>query len=482
MDLPYLKPATATDNAKYRRRVPESYVNVFGKKNVEWSLGTKDPLEIVEQWKIAHTRFEAMLTRKQDVSEEQIVWEMTHAIAMKYGLANATDSRIGPVDFEHEKGLFQRFTEAIREEDAKLTPQQMQAKFANAPALSPVELLLKAQHEGIRKPRVTLEEVQRIYIREHLGGDANEDQRKNIQRVHRNFKLAFEALGGDIALADLGKAEAKKVRDHMLSQIKSNGEKKSPSSVRRELNVLKAAINFTIEEMELHGTEALNPFGKLDIPQTGATTSTRNKRDPLPPNILREVRERVLTHASADLALIWRLLEGTGCRLAEVTGLRMEDIDIIGGRPTIRVEWHEERRIKTKASIRYVPLVGDALEAAKDARRSAGNGPMLFTSYSGKNGPTNASAALMKHVRHFTSNEKHVVHSLRHNMADWLSLADVQERTRNLILGHALGGVGSRTYGGSPADVKTGETALQKAFEARVEWEADNQKWEEIFG
>lgn len=42
MDLPYLKPATATDNAKYRRRVPESHVNVFGKKNVEWSLGTKD--------------------------------------------------------------------------------------------------------------------------------------------------------------------------------------------------------------------------------------------------------------------------------------------------------------------------------------------------------------------------------------------------------------------------------------------------------
>ena len=54
----------------------------------------------------------------------------------------------------------------------------------------------------------------------------------------------------------------------------------------------------------------------------------------------------------------------------------------------------------------------------------------------------------MKHIRVVTKDPKHVVHSLRHNMKDWLILAEVPSLDQNLILGHAVEGVGDSVYGG----------------------------------
>ena len=162
--------------------------------------------------------------------------------------------------------------------------------------------------------------------------------------------------------------------------------------------------------------------------------------------------------------MIWRILEGTGCRLAEVTGLRVEDVNTDGPLPSIRVRWHEERRVKTKTSMRTVPLVGDTLEAAKEALKLTRTGNMLFPSYGRDGGPAAASGALMKHVREVTTNPKHVVHSLRHNMQDRLILAEVATLDRNLILGHALGGVGDRVYGGDAAKLRVTTRAMKRAF------------------
>lgn len=90
---------------------------------------------------------------------------------------------------------------------------------------------------------------------------------------------------------------------------------------------------------------------------------------------------------------------------------------------------------------------------------------MLFPSYGRQRGSDAASAALMKHVRRVTTDPKHVVHSLRHNMKDRLMLAEVSTLDQNLILGHALGGVGDRVYGGDAAKLRTTTRALQKALE-----------------
>jgi len=169
-------------------------------------------------------------------------------------------------------------------------------------------------------------------------------------------------------LVDLKREHARKLRDDMLSTAKSDGSLLSPASVRREMNMVRAMVSTAIKEFDLHG-KASNPFVDLDIAGHNAAPEVEGSlRDPLPPSVLKAVRQSIIQGARIpELKLIWRLLEKTGCRGAEITGLRVEDVRIGHKYPHILVRWHEDRRVKTVVSIRSVPLIGDALTAAKEA-------------------------------------------------------------------------------------------------------------------
>jgi integrase len=187
-----------------------------------------------------------------------------------------------------------------------------------------------------------------------------------------------EALGDDARTRPLDKLkreDARKVRDHMLQSPRKGGGVLSPASVKRELKTLSAMINFGLREFDLGSV--VNPFDSLPVTGAGggsAAMPDADKRDPLPAPVVAAMSSRL----KGDLRLIWRILAGTGCRLGEVTGLRNEDVIISGPIPHIRVTWHEGRRLKTKASIRSVPLVGDSLAAASEALSgSLGGAPPL---------------------------------------------------------------------------------------------------------
>lgn len=49
-------------------------------------------------------------------------------------------------------------------------------------------------------------------------------------------------------------------------------------------------------------------------------------------------------------------------------------------------------------------------------------------------------------------------------MKDALIEAEVSSLEQNLILGHALGGVGDRVYGGVPAKLRVTKRALERAL------------------
>lgn len=176
----------------------------------------------------------------------------------------------------------------------------------------------------------------------------------------------------------------------------------------------------------------------------------------------------MLSLASPELAIVWRILEATGARIAEVTGLRVEDMDVASEFPHIRIEANAVRSLKTDASRRVVPLVGDALKAAQEAlemhREGTLSGHMPFPAYGRKRDSDAASAALMKHIRNVTQEPKHVVHSLRHNMKDRLVLAEVSALDQNLILGHAVEGVGNAVYGGEARKLRQTTRALRRAM------------------
>ena len=179
------------------------------------------------------------------------------------------------------------------------------------------------------------------------------------------------------------------------------------------------------------------------------------------------MRRRVLTRARIpELRLIWRLLQATGCRGAEITGLRIGDVVLDHSVPHLWVRWNDERQLKTKTSVRPVPLVGDGLAAAKEAvRDSDQNSVALFSRYAHKSGPDAVSAALMGHLRKETGSPRHVVYSLRHNMKSWLGTSGAPEREENRLLGHADASVGNRYYGGLEDRLAGTSRALKAALE-----------------
>lgn len=320
-----------------------------------------------------------------------------------------------------------------------------------------------------KEPPATLLDAKEMYRRERMDGAEGRNQKNRLERVCRRLERALGPLD-KLPLVNLKREHGRKLRDHMLQAPAAGkgGKLLSPASVRRELDMVSAMTKLAITEFDLQG-QVVNPFEGLSVGAVSKAPQTEwERRDPLPVAVLSAMRRRLGEKVKApELGLIWRMLEGTGCRGAEVVGLRVEDVQVDHAYPHIWVRWHEDRRVKTSVSIRQVPLVGDALVAAREALRLADGHHMLFPRYAREAGPDAVSQALMKHLRAITKDPRHVVYSLRHNMKDLLVAAGVPQRDENRILGHALGGLGDRVYGGEEARLKSAYEAMERALERR---------------
>ena len=445
---------------RYRRPVPERLKQIISKENLVKKLG-KTYGDALAAYPKVHAEFERILRKAEEILAAEAE-PKDLPILTKLELYLEGISRVRRMGFDpHDASVDLTEPESVASDHARTaTAEMILEEYPKDPGSGdPIgvtridEFVVGALYSGAPSvPAPTLEDAKKLYIAERITGTETEIKKKT-QRLDRVIGYIEEALSRPPTVPKFGRSDAKLVRDHMLSR----GLK--PSSVKRDLNVVKAMFNHIITEMQLAG--CMNPFAKLPI--AGLNEEPEDElRDPLPDDVLCLVRRSVLNSANEDLQGIWRLLEGTGCRLAEVTGLRVEDVVLEEECPHLVVTWHEGRRIKNNASKREVPLVGDALEAAKEAVEAAGNQHLLFPRYGKENGPTNASAALMKYVRRVTEDPAHAVHSLRHNMKDRLILAEASEMEQNLILGHSLGGVGNRAYGGDRAKLKAITKAMRR--------------------
>lgn len=141
------------------------------------------------------------------------------------------------------------------------------------------------------------------------------------------------------------------------------------------------------------------------------------------------------TKSESEMILIFKILLLTGCRLAEVCGLRGSDI-----RPDrILIRGHELRPLKTPASEREVPLHGD-LRALLEFRGQAGLiWPRQRNEKTGRWGVN-----LAKPCRRITGVNPH---GLRHRAATRLREAGRNEAVIGRLLGHTpntvTGGYGS---------------------------------------
>ena len=137
-----------------------------------------------------------------------------------------------------------------------------------------------------------------------------------------------------------------------------------------------------------------NPFARLIIKAEGEDS---HKRGTFTHDQLKEGYEKALGSGS-QIKLLMPLLGETGCRLAEIVGFRLEDIDLEND--LIHIRPNSARRLKTRNSQRTLPLVGYAKLAMEKALKQADD-QYLFPRYI-KNGvckADHASAALGKWLK-----------------------------------------------------------------------------------
>jgi integrase len=212
---------------------------------------------------------------------------------------------------------------------------------------------------------------------------------------------------GDRDMTAYTKADANAFRDDLIKR------KLTGSSITRVFGTVRSVINFAASEI---GIDISNPFGKVYYDRTAGVED----RVPIPLDAIRTLQTEC-RKLDDDLRWLVALVSDTGMRLAEATGLLMDDLKLDDPIPHVVIREHPWRRLKTAGSARKVPLVGASLWAALRLHESIGESTFAFPRYN-KTEQTNAnsaSAALNKWLKPYVP-PKVTMHSFRHSMRDRL--------------------------------------------------------------
>ena len=136
------------------------------------------------------------------------------------------------------------------------------------------------------------------------------------------------------------------------------------------------------------------------------------------------------------------LVSDTGMRLAEAAGLLIEDLKVNEPIPHVAIKEYPWRRLKTKDSNRLVPLVGEALWAARMILENQ-NSQYAFPKYN-KTSITNsnsASSSLNKWIKSLVYGE-YTMHCFRHSLRDRLRAVECPTDIADQIGGWSVQSIG----------------------------------------
>ena len=254
---------------------------------------------------------------------------------------------------------------------------------------------------------------------------------KKIDRASPNLSLAsFIELAGDRDVTSYVRDDAKL----FVNDLQRHGNK--TATIRRKVNSICAILNYAYAELDV---DKRNPFSRLFIKGEGQDA---NKRGTFTLDQLKRGYDHALSSGS-QIKLLMPLLGETGCRLAEIVGLELDDIDMTES--LIHIRPNRIRRLKTSNSTKTLPLVGYAKEAMLLALQHADD-HCLYPRYlkDGTCRATHASNALGKWLK---KDFGMTAHSLRHTFRDRLRASGCPLELIDQIGGwSSIGTIGSR-YG-----------------------------------
>jgi len=258
--------------------------------------------------------------------------------------------------------------------------------------------------------------------------------------VDRGIKNLTE-LVGDKPIDTYTRTDANLLRDSFFERGLSKG------SVSRMFSTIRAVINFTTREL---GMSEISSFSSVYLGEDDE--SLKAKRPTFSTDTIRFIQSQCHTMNDEARWLI-ALISDTGMRLSEALGLTKTDVVLEEPHPHIILKEHPWRRLKTKASERLIPIVGETLWAAQQAHRHSGT-DFLFPRYCNEREckANSASAALNKWLRPKVPSGC-VIHSFRHSLRDRLRAAECPTEIADTLGGWALNGIGQHYGSGYPIEV-----------------------------
>ena len=240
----------------------------------------------------------------------------------------------------------------------------------------------------------------------------------------------FISLAGDRDVVSYTRDDAKLFVDTLLTHCNKT------ATIRRRINCIAAILNYAYAELYV---DKRNPLSRLFIRGEGQDA---HKRGTFTLDQLKQGYEHALSSGS-QVKLLMPLLGETGCRLAEIVGLELDDIDMTD--EVIHIRPNRIRRLKTANSNRTLPLLGYAKEAMLLALQH-GDDHCLYPRYlkDGTCRATHASNALGKWLK---KDFGMTAHSLRHTFRDRLRASGCPLELIDQIGGwSSIGTIGSK-YG-----------------------------------
>ena len=253
-----------------------------------------------------------------------------------------------------------------------------------------------------------------------------------IRTANRNVEHIIKVLGNK-SIKLYTSIDASKFRDWLMEQGMSN------STVKRVFSSVKAIINLTIQE---HGLDINNPFSKTYMPEI----EDKQYRESIPTETIKHIQSLCRKYDD-DLRWLIGLLSDTGMRLGEGVGLLKSDINLDCEIPHIRLIPHPWRRLKTRASERYIPLTKVAQWACQRILEHNKDSLFAFPRYASDKGcnANSASAALNKWMKEKLS-KPYVIHGFRDSFRDRLRGVECPLEIIDQLGGWSLKSVGQE-YG-----------------------------------
>lgn len=438
----------------FNKRVPNDLVAHYGCKMHKLSLQTTDLTEAIRK---ANTQAKLLAMEYRDLREgkttPESVLKKAQKILKSYGAWGHSDKPFNPKEYEEQIGA-EKFREAlfekafkwaqeqqaegdtrdihdiynsIEESDGVLTPEEIAA----------LQLLRKKAEEKQNKAQgvIYLSDAVTMYFKEHERG--NDPKFHAFTNRHMNYII--ESLG-DLPLTELSrKVHGFKLRDDLVSKKFSTG------TIKRILTTANAIVNSAILNYEL---PMQSPFRQLTIQGFGLD------KKPVPEFSVKLKADLLKQFAKekSSVAIIIRILFGTGARVGEVAGLAMKDLHLDHKIPHLLIQPNAVRtRLKNDNSKRQVALVGDVLEAVKDAvalhDKNDPTNPSLFPEYANPRGGDSASAAVNARLPDGLTSKVG-----RHWWNTAARLCGIPSDFRKVVLGHSVGDINSQ-YGTSPLEL-----------------------------